>query len=129
MLTPLEISFHGLERSEAVEARVRDKFSRLEKHFDRITHGRIAIEVSRRRADLPTFYNVKIEIGIPGHNPIVVTHEPADGDLKADVMAVLKDAFAAAQRRLDDVVARMDKPARREQSRRRPRQDGAVERE
>ena len=124
MLTPLEISFHGLERSDAVETRVREKFARLEKHFDRITHGRVAIEVPRRRAELPTFYNVKIEIGVPGHNPILVTHEPADGDLKADIMLVLKDAFAAAERRLDDLVSRMEKPARREQARRKPRPNG-----
>lgn len=124
MLTPLEISFHGLDKSEAVETRIREKFARLEKHFERMTHGRVAVEVTRRRSDLPTFYNVKIEIGIPGHAPVVITHEPADGDMKADIMLVLKDAFAAAQRRLDDVAAKMDKPARREQTRRKPsRQD------
>lgn len=122
MATPLEISFHGLDKSEAVETRIREKFARLEKHFDRITHGRVAVEATRRRADLPTFYNVKVEIGMPGQAPIVVTHEPADGDVKADVLLTLKDAFAAAERRLDDTVSRMEKPARREQSRRRPRQ-------
>jgi putative sigma-54 modulation protein len=127
MQTPLEISFHGIDKSEAVEARVREKFSRLERHFDRITHARVAIEATRKRSALPTFFHVKIEIGIPGHNPVIVNHEPADGDTQADVMLVLKDAFAAAQRQLDHVVERMDKPARREQTRRRPRQDGDAE--
>ena len=66
MLTPLEISFHGLERSDAVETRAREKFARLEKRFDRITHGRVVIEVPRRRASAPKLFNVTIEIGVPG---------------------------------------------------------------
>lgn len=121
MLTPLEISFHGLERSEAVEARIREKFARIEKHFDRITHGRVAIESPRRRAPLPKLFHVKIEIGIPGHKAIIVNHEPTDEHAAGDIVMALKEAFAAATRQVDDVVARMDKPAKREQSRRRPR--------
>lgn len=121
MLTPLEISFHGLERSEAIEARIREKFGRIEKHFDRITHARVAIGSPRRRAPLPKIFHVKIEIGIPGHKPIFVNHEPVDDGAHGDIGMALKDAFAAASRQVDELVARMDKPAKREQSRRRPR--------
>jgi ribosomal subunit interface protein len=127
MTAPLEISFHGIDKSEAVEARIQEKFARLERHFDRITHARVAVEATRRRNSLPTFFNVKIEIGIPGHNAVVVNHEPEDGDTNADVMLVLRDAFAAAKRQLDHVIERMDKPARREQTRRRPRPGGDAE--
>lgn len=122
MLTPLEISFHGLERSEAVEARVREKFARIQKHFDRITHARVAIEAPKRRTPLPKVFHVKIEIGIPAHNPIVVNYEPEGAEAQTDLMIALRDAFAAAERQVDALAARMDKPAKREQSRRRPRQ-------
>jgi ribosome-associated translation inhibitor RaiA len=37
MQTPLEISFHNMERSEAVEAKIRQRVEKLEKYFDRIT--------------------------------------------------------------------------------------------
>ena len=121
MLTPLEISFHGLERSEAIESRVREKFARIEKHFDRITHARVSIQSPRRRAPLPKLFHVKIEIGIPGHNSIVVNYEPVNDGGPSDIVMALKEAFAAANRQVDDIVARMDKPARREQARRRPR--------
>ncbi len=121
MLKPLEISFHGLERSEAIESRVREKFARIEKHFDRITHARVSIQSPRRRAPLPKLFHVKIEIGIPGHNSIVVNCEPDNDGGPSDIVMALKEAFAAANRQVDDIVARMDKPARREQARRRPR--------
>ena len=127
MLTPLEISFLGLERSEAIETRIRQKFAAIEKLFDRITHARVAIEAPRRRTALPKFFHVKIEIGIPGHKPIVVNHEPEDTKVHADLIAALKEAFAAATRQVENIAARMDKPAKREKSRRRPRPRAAME--
>lgn len=121
MLTPLEITFHGLERSEAVETRVREKFKRIENHFDRITHARVAISAPQRRTPLPKFFHVRIEIGVPGKQPLLVKHEPEANYAHTDVQLALRDAFAAALRQINDMAERMDKPAKREQSRRRPR--------
>ncbi len=128
MLTPLEISFHGLERSDAVEASIREHFSRIERHFDRLTHARVVIQVPQRRTPLPKFFHVRIEIGVPSHKPIVVNHVPEADRAHTQVQLALRDAFSAVLRQLDDVTARMDKPARREQKRRRPRKlpDGDV---
>ncbi len=120
MLTPLEISFHGLERSDAVEARIRERFSKLEQHFDRITHARVVVAAPARRAPLPKFFHVRIEIGVPGHAPLLVKHEPEANNAHTDPMLALRDAFAAAMRQVDDLVGRMDKPARRERARRKP---------
>ena len=75
----------------------------------------------RRRAPLPKLFQVSIEIGIPGQNPIVVNNDAVGDHSHTDVMLAVKDAFTAASRQVDEIVARMDKPAKREQSRRRPR--------
>jgi putative sigma-54 modulation protein len=120
MLTPLEISFHGLERSDAVESRIREKFQRIEQHFDRITHARVVVDAPTRRGKVPKFFNVRIEIGISGHAPIKVDYEPDPEHTQTDVMIVIRDAFAAAQRQVDELNDRMDKPARHEKGRRRP---------
>ena len=127
MLTPLEISFHGLERSDAVDARVRERFKRIEEHFDRITHARVLITAPARRAPLPKFFHIKIEIGVPGHRPIMVNHEPEAGHAHTDVMLAVRDAFAAALRQVDDLVAKMDKPAKRERARRKPAKPAPAE--
>ena len=37
MNTPLEITFKGLDRSEAIEAKILEKTAKLEKVFDRMT--------------------------------------------------------------------------------------------
>ena len=120
MLKPLEISFHGLDRSDAVEARIREKFGRIEQHFDRITHARVAVRTPARRGAVPKMFHVKIEIGMAGHAPIIVDYEPNPDRAQTDVMLALREAFAIATRQVDDYVSRKDKPARREKARRRP---------
>ena len=75
MSTPVEVNFHGIEKSEAVEQRVRDKVARLEKYFGRMTSCRVAIEVPQRTAQKPKVYQIKIEIGVPRRAPIVISHE------------------------------------------------------
>jgi len=120
MQPPLEITFHGVERSEAVEARVREKFKRIESHFDGITHARVVVEAPQRRTTLPKFFHVRIDIGIPGHKPILVKHEPDAEHAHTDVMLALRDAFAAAERQVNELSDRFDKHARIEKARRRP---------
>lgn len=122
MTTPLEITFHGLERSDAVEARIRQKFDRLRAHFDRMTHARVVIDAPQRRTPLPKLFHVRIEIGIPGHNPIVAKYEPAEDRPSTDVMLAVREAFGAAKRQLDELAERMGHPAKKhERARRRPR--------
>lgn len=127
MLTPLEISFHGLERSDAVEARVREKFKRIERHFDRITHARVVIEAPKRRVSRAKIFMVRIEIGVPGGKPIVATYEPNEDSGHTDVMLAIRDAFATAKRQMNELAARLDHPAKRERVRRRPRSEVAKE--
>ncbi|MEZ5855070.1 MAG: HPF/RaiA family ribosome-associated protein [Hyphomicrobiaceae bacterium] len=123
MQGPLEITFHGLERSDAVEARVREKFKRIEGHFERITHARVVIEAPQRRTQVPKFFHVRIDIGIPGHKPILVTHDPEPNSAHTDVMLAVRDAFNAAQRQVNELASRLEKSARQERVRRRPASD------
>lgn len=117
MSIPLEILFHGLDKSEAAEARIRDKIDRLHRHFDRITHARVVIETPRRHTAAAKVFQVKIEIGLPGQKPLIVRHDPP---AEQTISIAIRDAFAAARRRLDDVAAKIKHPAKRERTRRRP---------
>ena len=65
MITPVEIHFHGIEKSEAIEERVRWKVSKLEKHFGRITRCRVVLEAPHRSPTKPKVYQIKIELSLP----------------------------------------------------------------
>jgi putative sigma-54 modulation protein len=116
MTIPLEISFHGIDKSDAVEARIQEKFARLHGHFDRFTHARVVISSSNRTDARAKMFNVTIDLGVPGKQPIVIDNE-ADN---ADVFIALRNAFNAAQRKLDAISGKFTNTAKRERSRRKP---------
>lgn len=101
MQTPLEISFRNMDRSESVEARVREKADKLEQFFGRITSCRVMVEATHRRHAKGNLYHVQIEVGVPG-NQIVINRNPKDKHSHEDVYVAVRDAFNAARRRLED---------------------------
>jgi ribosome-associated translation inhibitor RaiA len=120
MNTPLEIAFKGLDKSRAVEAKIAEKASRLERHFSRMTHCRVVVAAPNKHAHKGKVYEIKIDIGIPGGKPLIVTHETAVAQASESLSIAIRDAFDAAERRLDEIRARMDEPAKSERGRRKP---------
>ena len=105
MQIPVQISFHGIDKSDAVETRVREKVSKLEQFFDRITGCRVVIEMphkSQKAVGNPP--DVHIVIRVP-NKEIVVSHKlNHNGHKKAatDAYAVLEETFLVAQQQLKD---------------------------
>jgi putative sigma-54 modulation protein len=122
MTTPLEISFHGIDKSDAVEAKIHEKFARLHGHFDRLTHARVVISSPNRTGARAKMFNVTIDLGMPGKQPIVIDSE---GD-HTDIFIALRDAFNAAQRKLNAEAGKLTNTAKRERARRKPAPDGAA---
>ncbi|MBV1694462.1 MAG: HPF/RaiA family ribosome-associated protein [Hyphomicrobiales bacterium] len=109
----LEIQFHGIEKSAAVEARVVQKHAKLKQHFGRMTACRVVIEAPQRSASKPTAIAVKIEISVPDHKPIIVSHEREAAHVQEELFGALKDAFDAALRRIDELADQRAGRARR----------------
>ena len=126
MDTPLEIHFHGIEKSLAVEQRVREKVAKLAKHFGRLTRCRVVLEVPHRSPQKPKVYQIKIELGMPGRRPVVVTHEREGSHANEELGLALRDAFEAALRKVDGMRTKIGQRAKLERGRRRP-QPAAVE--
>ena len=66
MQIPLQISFHGMEPSPAIEARIREKAAKLERFHDRIVGCKVVIEAPHRHHHKGKLYNVRIDISVPG---------------------------------------------------------------
>lgn len=117
---PLEIAFQGMEKSRALEAKIAERVVRLEKHFDRITHTRVVVAAPHRHSQKGKIYQIKIEIGIPDHAPLVITHEPVVSHANQDLQTAIRDAFDAARRSLDDMAEKISGTAKAERGRRKP---------
>jgi ribosomal subunit interface protein len=101
MQMQLEVSFRNMDRSDAVEARVREKAEKLERFFDRITSCRVVIEAINRQHTKGNLYHVHIELGLPG-SQVVVDRNSGKKHAHEDVYVAVRDAFNAARRRLED---------------------------
>jgi ribosomal subunit interface protein len=98
MKQPLQITFHGMEPSDAVEDAARKKAEHLE-HFARdIMSCRVVVDVLQKHKHQGRPYAVRIDLTLPGHELVV------DRVQDEDVYVALRDAFDAMKRKLEDVV-------------------------
>jgi ribosome-associated translation inhibitor RaiA len=102
MQEPLEIAFHNLDSSPALEAEIRERFARLEKLCDRLTACRISVEALHNQHRTGNVYEVHIDMLVPGAELVVsrAPHKAKEKYASPDVRASIRDAFRAAERQL-----------------------------
>lgn len=98
MKLPLEIAFRNVERSEALERRIRSKAAKLDQFFDRIMGCRVVVEAPHRHSQKGSAFEVHIELSVPGDE--IVVHRSSAAQDHESLAAALRDAFSAAQRQL-----------------------------
>ena len=103
MQIPVEITFRDIERSEAVEARIRDWVEKLDRTFDRIVRCEVVVDDPHRHHHKGHQYSVRVRLTVPG-TQIVSSHSPGDDGAHTDVYVAVRDAFLATKRQLEDYV-------------------------
>lgn len=96
MQLPLQIVFRGLDHSDAIEARIREKVAKLETFHHHIMSCRVVVEHERRQRHQDKHYNVRIDLHVPGRE-FAVNRDEHD-----DIYVALRDAFDAAKRLLEE---------------------------
>lgn len=104
---PLQVTFRNMDRSDAVEARVRERAAKLERFFEHVTSCRVVVEAPDRHHRKGKLYHVRIELGVPGKE-LVVSRHPKAKHAHEDVYVAVRDAFDAARRQLEDYVRRLE---------------------
>lgn len=105
MQLPLQITFHNLDASEAVETKIRQRAAELEQFYDRIIGCRVAVETTSHKRQKGRLYSVRVDLTVPDHE-IVVNRSAADDHSHEDIYIAVRDAFDAARRRLEEHVRR-----------------------
>ena len=100
MRLPLRITFHGLPRSSAIVAAIREKVDKLEQFHHRIMSCAVVVEIPARHKRKGKEFVVHIDLKVP-KGEIAVSR-----DHHEDIQVALRDAFAAARRKLEDLARR-----------------------
>lgn len=96
-----QLSFRGLERSPAIEAKVGERVARLDRYYARIMSCRVMIEAPHRHHHQGKIYHVRVEVTVPGRE-LVTSRDPAERQAHDDVYVAIRDAFDAMDRQLED---------------------------
>lgn len=102
---PVDITFHGVEVSRAVEERVLREARALETAYQRIIRVEVAVEAPHRSVAKGQRYHVRVNVEVPGKD-VVISRDPGNDDAHEDVYVAIRDAFRAARRRLESHVAK-----------------------
>lgn len=103
MPVPVEITFRDIEKSESVEARIRDHVDKLERFYDRIIRVEVVVQTPHRHHQKGRQFHVRVRVEIPGQD-IVTSHDPGPDETHEDVYVALRDTFQATRRQLEDYV-------------------------
>lgn len=103
MRPPLQITWHEIPKSDALEADILNKCEKLAQYYDRITYCHVVVGAPHRQHRNGNLYSLRIIIGVPGKE-LVVTRNPGDRNAHIDMYVVIRDAFNAARRQLQDYV-------------------------
>jgi ribosomal subunit interface protein len=100
MKLPLQITSRNVSLSEAAAEIIREKAAKLETFYHGIMACRVLVDAPHRHKHQGVFYNVRLDITVPG-GEIVVKREPNE-----DLYVAIRDSFDAARRQLQSFVKR-----------------------
>ncbi len=102
MQLPLQITYRGFARSEALDARIRSKAEKLDAFHPRIMSCHVVVEEADRHHHQGRLFAVRLDLRLPRHTIAI------NRDHDEDVYVALRDAFDAAGRKLEE-FARVDR--------------------
>ena len=103
MERPLDIGFHNMDSSPAIEAEIRQRVEKLERRYSNLIGCRVTVEALHNQHRTGNLHEVHIILSVPGRD-LAVSREPhraKDRYAHPDIKTSLRDAFEAAERQLE----------------------------
>ena len=108
MQQPPEVTFTGLDHSDALEGYIRDKIAELERFHPRITSCRVAVSTPHRSpAGTYAPIAVAVEVDVPGHKLITVKDTERPDQPGGERTAMVNRLFQTVQRRLQAAAEKL----------------------
>lgn len=101
MKLALQVTFRDMPRSEAVEAEIQRRVTKLEEFCDRIMSCRVTVETPARHKQQGKLHSVHIDLKVPGGEIASTRRQEHE-----DVYVAIRDAFDSVRRRLEDYMRR-----------------------
>jgi cold shock CspA family protein len=96
-----------MDHSESAEGKIRERIQHLERNHDRISSCRVKVEAPHRHGRHGKIFRISIDVRVPG-GEVAVNNAHELNHAHEDLMVAIRDSFDAAERKLEDLVRRMD---------------------
>jgi cold shock CspA family protein len=104
-LSPLQITFRGIDPSQAVETAIRQRAGRLASFSQQITRLHVTVHMPQQHRHRGNHYALRIDITTPTGD-LHITGDPSLDGSQKDFQSVLREAFEAAARQLESAAQR-----------------------
>lgn len=101
MSFPIQVAFHGLDHSGALETKIKETVNQLTKFNSDIQKCRVAIEMPHRHHQHGNSYEVTVQLDVPGKK-IVCSQESTHAEAYLAVEQALHGAVESARRSLEE---------------------------
>ncbi|HQR55467.1 MAG TPA: HPF/RaiA family ribosome-associated protein [Burkholderiaceae bacterium] len=98
MTFPIQITFHHMDRSEALEQAINEKAEKLGKFHPGITQLHVAVTSETRHSKKAREYRVRLDLHVKG-SEYAITRQADE-----DAFVAARDAFDTARRLLDSEI-------------------------
>lgn len=100
MQTSVQIVFHDLSRSEALERQILERANRLEHSHPHLMRCHVTVGQPHRHRQQGNVFRVRLALHVPGEEIVI------DREEHQDVYAAVNEAFDTARQRLEEAASR-----------------------
>lgn len=108
MEVPLEVVLRNVEKKKEIEAVIEEKVSKLDQVCNNVTSCHVLVEQNPAHQHKKCSYHICIDVKVPPHHQIVVRRDSGN-NVHEELAAVLRDAFIAVRRQVEQIVDRKKK--------------------
>jgi putative sigma-54 modulation protein len=100
----IQISFEGVQHSDAIENHIRSEMENLSDVDVNITSSTIVVVPPRPKHFSGDPYRLRVRLTVEGTPDINVNHDPGPGKRHDAMQIAIRDTFRIVRRRLEDVI-------------------------
>jgi hypothetical protein len=113
MQVPLDLTFKNFKDDGRIESLVKEKVEKIEQACPNMISCHVFIEQLTNHKYHQQSHHVRIAIAFPPNHEVIINREPLKGKAQGEFLTtILRDAFIAARRRIQEINSRTKGHAR-----------------
>ena len=102
MPIPLQVTFRGMDTSDAMRSSIEQHVAKLERFSSQIIGCHVTVEQLERRHRKGNRFIMHVQVQVPGEDIYVSNDPSSENKTFEDPYVTLRDTFSAARRQLED---------------------------